>query len=588
MAVRISKGKIASSSRSGEETRTHRNKNSSRGSQSKSNSTHSSRTSSSKPESTRHQNDTVDNVDMMRFEQATRDGPKRTSKFEQSYVSAGDCISNGTISEKQEILSDIAEGKVIPCAEEVNEILTGLCRSRRMSEAHKLIDAIMNMPYSAQSQLLHNVKTFTIMIDICGKSNNLARAFALFYGMQREGMVPNAVTFNSIIAACARNNESELAFEVFKEMEAAKVEPDKFTFGALIDACAKRGNVDGAFELAELMESRKISKDQTIYSALMDACGRANLVDRAFLVFEDMKKSGVFPNLITFSLLIDTCADAREPEKAFQIFGEIKHWGYPNANVVVYTALINCCSKSGWPGRAKQVLETMIENGVEPNSITFGAYIDGWTRAGRLDEGFEALDDMIHKYNCEPNAVQLGGLVDTARRLREFNRAKPVWEVMVQFNVKVSRIFYPSLMAMAARNGDVDVAIGIAFYVLGTAFLRRCSLSSDEAFLRVLANAIIYVKHAIDSTKDKKLRRARQSRMAVFYESTSMTAEEMGSMDPEKAFFNAVSWGDNHSRQNHTRRRKEKSGTSAAKQARAEGLRTLSVLRDRRSDSPGK
>ena len=158
--------------------------------------------------------------------------------------------------------------------------------------------------------------------------------------------------------------------------------------------------------------------------------------------------------------------------------------------------------------------------------------------------------------------------MDNCRRLREFRRAKRLWEIMVQFNVRISRIFYPSLMAMAAKNGDIDVAVGIAFYVLGTGFLRRAAVRSEDPFLRVLAHAIIYVKHAIDAGKDRQLRNTRQTRMAVLYESSAITKEEMASVDPETAFKVCVTWGDDHSRQNPAHRRNEKSIPERVKHVR--------------------
>ena len=472
----------------------------------------------------------------------------------------GITVLEGTETERREIMEECARGKNVPTTEELNEVLTSLCRSRRMEDGHKIIEGLLRLPENIRKQLVENVKTYTIMIDICGKSRHLTKAFELFYGMQSKGLRPNAITYNSIIAACSRNNEAELAFEVFKEMEQIRVEPDKFTFGALIDSCAKTGKVDAAFELAELMDRKQIRKDATIYSALMDACGRSNQVERAFSVYMDMKKAGVFPNLITFSLLIDTCANDRNPEsvkKAFQLFSEIRHWGFPHANVVVYTALINCCSKCGVPELGKKVLESMIADNVQPNAITFGAYIDGWSRAGRIDEAFEALRTMIRVHHCEPNAVLIGGLIDTARRTRQFYRAKLLWGVMVQFNVRISRIFYPSLMAMAAKNGDIDVAIGIAYYVLGTGHLRRCDLNSEDSFLRVLANSILFVRHAIDSAEDSHMRETRQARMAVLYESTAITQEQYQSIDPDRAFGICVSWGDLRTRDGVPKRNAE-------------------------------
>lgn len=483
--------------------------------------------------------------------------------------------------EKQELLKKLRAGKDVPDVDELNDVLASLCRQRRSAEAHEVMDAIKFMPAAKRSKILHNVKTFTIMIDICGKSRQLAKAFSLFYKMQVQGLTPNVVTYNAMVAACSRNNEPDLAFEVFKEMQSAGLTPDKFTYGALIDSCAKCGKVDRAFEIADIMERKKISKDQTIYSALMDACGRGNQLSRAFSVYEDMKKSGVWPNLITFSVLIDTCANAREPEKAFELFAEVKQWGFPHANVVVYTALIDACAKAGWLSEAQLVLEAMIRDNVRPNEITYGALIDGWTRSNRLDEAFVCLHEMIYEQRVTPNAVLIGGLAETARRLRAHNRAKDLWEIMVQHNVRISRIFYPALMVMASFNDDVDVAIGIAFHVFGSGVLRRCSTRTEDPYFRALADSLIFVRSKIKSTVDREVRAVRKARMQALYDSTAMSEAEMDSVQPGVAYQRCISWGDLEQQRSYStaKRRAERLGTSKAKQARETGLRALDQAR---------
>lgn len=459
-------------------------------------------------------------------------------------------LINGTETQKRDYIEALRRGDNRMTLDQFNELVTTLCRTRRVRDALVLTHLWEQEPFASTLRSSKAVKSYTIMIDVYGKSHQLARAFSLFYGMCNVGVQPNVITYNAMIAACARNNEPDLAYEVFEEMQASGLRADKFTYGSLIDSCAKSGQVERAFQISRLMDTNRVTKDQTIYSALMDACGRAKQPERAFLVFEEMKRNAVWPNLVTFSVLIDTCANARQPERAFQLFSEIKHWGFPRANVIVYTALIDACSKAGWPERAELVMNSMIENGIHPNEISFGALMDGWTREGQINQAFQILDRMVRQHGVLPNAVLLGGLIDACRRLKETSRAKAIWAVVLKYNIRPSRTYYPALIAMAAQNGDIDVATAIALHAYARGSLRRVTLNSENPTLHALACAIAYLRYAIDSdiSCSEAVKKQHFDRLRVVFSSTAMGPDQMKQLSRDAAYECCVSWHNSESK----------------------------------------
>lgn len=453
-----------------------------------------------------------------------------------------DVLMYGSDIEKRDYLEAVLYGDVYMSVDDCNELLSNLVRQKRCRDALALVHVWEQKPFSDLLISLKAVKTFTIMIDVYGKSRQLSRSFSIFHSMCRAGVEPNVITYNALIAACARSNEPSLAYEVFEDMQKQGLRADKFSYGSLIDSYAKSGQVDRAFQISQIMDKNGIQKDQTIYSALMDACGRAKQLDRAFSVFEEMKRNGVWPNLITFSVLIDTCANAREPERAFQLFSEIKHWGFPKANVIVYTALIDACSKAGWPERAELVMKSMVDNDVEPNEISFGALMDGWIRQGQLDNAFEVLVRMARDHDLRPNAFLIGALIDFCRKMGEFSRVKMIWGVVVKYNIRPSRTCYPGLICMAAKCGDVDIAAAIALHGFARGLLRRVSLKSENTTLYALACSLIYLKYVIknDHSVSETVREQHLDRLRVAYNSTAMAQSDM--ISPEDACEHCMQW----------------------------------------------
>lgn len=482
-------------------------------------------------------------------------------------------------------VDDVQSGRIELKLNDFASVVSSLTRQKKLSQALSTLRLAERGPLGEAIGKNKSIKLCTMMIDIYGKSYQLSRAFALFYGMARNGIKPNVITYNAMIAACSRSNEPNLAYEVFEEMQASGLIADKFTYGALIDSFAKSGQVERAFEMSRLMDSNAVPKDQTIYSALMDACGRTGQLERALMVFEEMKQKGVWPNLITFSVLIDTCANAREPRRAFQLYSELKHWGYPTANVIVFTSLIDACAKSGWPERAELVMKTMISQGIKPNEVSFGALVDSWAQQGRLDEAFGVIERMVVDHELLPNEVLIGGLIDACRRSRETHRVTALWDIVVKYNLRPSKSYYPPLIAMAVKEGDVTLSTTVLLHAYARGFLRRAALNSEDPTLHAIACAIVYFRHEVVNNgriegvlmKKKKV----TTRMATVFKSIAMSDEDMDGMSSSEAWSHCISWGDNASRgslgarqRNGSRRdkkgvyRKDSSSSAAAKRAK--------------------
>lgn len=439
-------------------------------------------------------------------------------------------------------LVEISTGSVVVTVADYNDILSSLSRQRKYRTAMALIRISKTSRFASIIQPIWNVKTFTIMLDMFGKSHQLDGAFALFYEMQQdEKTPPSQVTYNALISACARSSEPELACVVFEDMQAAGLDADKFTYASLIDAHAKRGDVDTSFEISRLMDEQGVRKDPTVYSALMEACARACELPRALSVFETMKREGVWPNLITFSVLLDCCANAREPYKAFELFGEIKYWGL-TSNVVTWTGLLHACSKAGWPERAEMVLERMRAANVEPNEITFGALIDAWTRADDMEHAFVAIDQMAAINGVAPNAVLIGGLIETSRRLRTGIFMSRIWSLVAENNIRPARSYYPTMLSLAALSGDTQTAVAIVAHCHSRGMLRRVDFSSKDPILKSLAFALLCVLISCNQQEDAS---AQLKQLRSIFESISLNIDEqfVANQNLQDAFDRAAaSW----------------------------------------------
>lgn len=445
-----------------------------------------------------------------------------------------DVLLNGTEGQTSRALRALATCTVSMSVSDFNEVLCSLCRQRKLRTATGLIHVVESSPFARRIGPLLDTKSYTIMLDVFGKSRQLGRAFDLFYKMQRDGMEPNIVTYNAMISGCARNNEPDLAMDVFREMQASGFQPDKFTYASLIDSRAKSGDIEGAFEIANLMDKADVAKDQTIYCALMEACSRTKQLERALLVYEDMKRRSVWPNLVTFAVLLDCCANVRDPYKAFELFAEIKNWNL-EPNVVSYTALIDCCGKSGWPDKAALVFEKMLQDGISPNEITYGALIEAWTSNGRLDQAFFIVKAMTSQTKVLPNTILIGSLLDGCRKLEDGTYISEMWNLILQHNIRLSKGYYPSLIALSADVNDVDTALAIAGHCYARGLFRRSSCHSEDPILKSLAFSMVHLRRVLLRTGDSENFQTRLERLRLIWDSMPMTEAEADSLNADDA-----------------------------------------------------
>ncbi|KAI0563414.1 hypothetical protein FGB62_40g160 [Gracilaria domingensis] len=510
----------------------------------------------------------------LRYSQATTG----TANRKREDVNAKRVIIKGSQSAKNEMMQLLREGKKCLTVHELNDILASLTRQKRYTEAISIVELTERKPLSDLLTVSKSVKAYTIMIDLYGRAQQLDRAFSVFRSMCRKGVQPNVVTYNAMIAACSRSQEPSLANEVYEEMKENGLQPDKFTFGTLIDLSAKCGNAKLAFDLSNQMSENGVLKDQTIYSALMEACGRAGQPDRAFRVYESMKKKGVWPNMVVFSVLIDICSTTRDPERAFHIFAEARHWGFRKLNVIVYTALIDACAKGGWPEKAELVFRNMVQEGVKPNHITFGTLIDGWARKGEFDKAFGVLRRMEVEHRVKPTAILVGGLIDACRRYRQCSRVKKLWDVIVRYNIKPSRLYYPGLIGMAVSAGELQIACAIVLHAYARGNLRRVSLNSEAPGLRAMASALIYLRHELDKDAASPENLLIVERLHVVFGSVPMTNEQMDAVPASEARDLCISWGDpkgGNDRHLSNRLRPSNRGRTAVSRGERQGFDTV-------------
>jgi pentatricopeptide repeat protein len=159
---------------------------------------------------------------------------------------------------------------------------------------------------------------------------------------------------------------------LLEDMKAYSIQPNLITYSTIIKGLSQAGDVNGAFgALDRMKEETNLKPDEIMYNSLLDACAQQSLTSEGLRLLEEMQSNAVQPTNFTLSVVVKLMNRSRRVDEAFRLVREISQkYGF-QPNVHVYTNLIQACCSNRQLSRAMDTLETMIQEGVNPESRAY-------------------------------------------------------------------------------------------------------------------------------------------------------------------------------------------------------------------------
>ncbi|KAL6567548.1 hypothetical protein OROGR_001216 [Orobanche gracilis] len=181
------------------------------------------------------------------------------------------------------------------------------------------------------------------LLILYAKSGDLDAAEVLFNGL----VIKNLIPWNALIAGYVQKGLEELGLSLFRKMRQYGWMPDQYTFASILRACSSL--------------------------AILEQGKQAHGI---------LSKSQINENLVVNSALIDMYFKCSSPHDGFRMFDKSLE-----RNVVTWSSLI---SGYGLHGRVFDVLDCfhqMINEGFNPNQVTFVAVLSACSHGGLVDKG---------------------------------------------------------------------------------------------------------------------------------------------------------------------------------------------------------
>lgn len=324
-------------------------------------------------------------------------------------------------------------------------------------------------------------------------------------------MRPNGVTVVSVLQACGQTRDLILGMEVHRFVNESKVEMDISLCNAFIGFYAKCGSLDYARELFEEMKE----KDEVTYGSLISGYMVHGFVDSARDIFHQVEKpglstwnamisglvqnnyheevwdlvrqmqaSGFKPNTVTLSSVLPTVSYLSNLKGGKEIHAYAVRSSF-DRNVYVSTAIIDTYAKLGFLRGAERVFNQskvksliiwtaiisayaahgkaemslghfneMLNNGIQPDQVTFTAVLAACAHSGVVDKAWEILRSMFPNYGIQPSVEHYACMVGALGRAGRLSEAT---ELISTMPIKPSAKVWGALLNGASVSGDVEL-----------------------------------------------------------------------------------------------------------------------------------
>ncbi|XP_059627793.1 pentatricopeptide repeat-containing protein At1g05750, chloroplastic [Cornus florida] len=294
-----------------------------------------------------------------------------------------------------------------------------------------------------------NVMVGTALVGMYSKCGQVDLARLIF----EEISVKNKVSWNTMIDGYMRNGEVEVAIELFDKMP----ERDVVSWTALIGGFVRRGEFEHALDSFQEMQLSGVKPDYVTIVSVLSACANLGTLGLGLWINRFVMKQDFRDNVRINNSFIDMYSRCGCIEFARQIFQKM-----PKRTLVSWNSIIVGFAINGHVEEALEFFNLMQNEGFEPDGVSFTGALTACSHAGLVDEGLKFFDLMKRVHKISPRIEHYGCIVDLYSRAGRLEEALNVIENMP---MKPNEVVLGSLLAACRNQGDVALAERLMNYL---------------------------------------------------------------------------------------------------------------------------
>ncbi|KAA8531780.1 hypothetical protein F0562_006503 [Nyssa sinensis] len=252
-----------------------------------------------------------------------------------------------------------------------------------------------------------DIVSWNVIITAYFSNGECEKALHVFHRMRTEGVKLNYASWNAVIAGCMQNGQTKQALVIFGEMQDSGFKPNQITITSVLPGCTNLESLRGGKEIHGYIFRHWFYEDITAATALVfmyAKCGELELSRRVFNMIPRR-------DTVAWNTMIIANSMHGNGEEALSLFRKMLSLGI-KPNPVTFTGVMSGCSHSQLVDEGLSVFYSMSRDYmIEPDAEHYSCMVDVLSRAGRLEEAYQFIQEMPLK----PTAGAWGALLGACR-----------------------------------------------------------------------------------------------------------------------------------------------------------------------------
>ncbi|KAF9584796.1 hypothetical protein BGW38_005152, partial [Lunasporangiospora selenospora] len=310
-------------------------------------------------------------------------------------------------------------------------------------------------------KVVPNVHVYSTMIHVYCTMEDMLSAQAVYREMIQVGIMPNEITFGTLLSAYARRGDLTQMLSIYDSMRAEGLRPNSYIYANLLFGLVKDGDMQAARRLYANMEEDGFGNNVLAQTILMKGYVDQGNLKESLGVYRSMLRSGLVPNFMTYAILMQAYMrrgeknkgravldkimssrglvlvegddspfiggdrDGEEPDQdhskglevdseAASVMAQAKDGSVSRIGterkplklasrpmpLMLYTPLLDAYAKEGNVLAAQEIFEEMKDRGLEPNTVTYTILMDGFRRAGDVDNVLVIWNQLFGRFKA--------------------------------------------------------------------------------------------------------------------------------------------------------------------------------------------
>ncbi|XP_009631910.1 pentatricopeptide repeat-containing protein At1g43980, mitochondrial [Nicotiana tomentosiformis] len=268
----------------------------------------------------------------------------------------------------------------------MSSVLIGCSNLRSLEKGKQILCLCIKMG------VLCNTIVSSAAIDLFSNCNRIEDSVRIFEDSNHW----DTALCNSMISSYALNSLEENALRVFVLTLRENIRPTEFTLSCIL-SCATTFPMELGIQAHSLVIKLGFVSDPVVSSSVVDMYCKYGLIDSASNIFNDL----LARDLISWNTMIFGLAINGELTKSLSLYYELLEVG-GQPDRITLAAVLLACSYGGFIDEGIAIFSSMEEEyGVRPGIEHYTCVVGMMTRAGKLKEAGDILQNMPHEPNSE-------------------------------------------------------------------------------------------------------------------------------------------------------------------------------------------